>query len=282
MHYLDTSNEDYPWETYWFEKNSQGDIVAVYDNNGFVKAKYTYDAWGNHTTTYWNGGGNTGAQYNPFRYRGYYYDEDLGLYYLNSRYYDSAVGRFISADSYVSTGQGLLGSNMYAYCNNNPIMFCDFLGIYADWIPDWVIYLYEKITAVEAQKAQVNLQIQEKIVSAFTDNSSLYVGAGAGYTTDVGFADYTVKAEQGLEITTDGIKKGEFGTNIAALKFGPISFTYGNKEFTPEAGYGEYSKTNNNWDITLSFGKGFGVIFCYEISFSVSLRGVWNSFMEEK
>ncbi len=65
---------------------------------------------------------------NPFRYRGYYYDSETGLYYLNSRYYDPEVGRFISVDGYVSTGQGLLSNNMFAYCNNNPVMYKDSSG----------------------------------------------------------------------------------------------------------------------------------------------------------
>ena len=62
---------------------------------------------------------------NPFMYRGYYYDHDLGMYYLNSRYYDQNTCRFINADGYISTGSGLLGYNMYAYCNNNPIKYID-------------------------------------------------------------------------------------------------------------------------------------------------------------
>ena len=66
--------------------------------------------------------------YNPFKYRGYYYDAEIGFYYLNSRYCDPATGRFINADGLVSTGQGMLGYNMFAYCNNNPVMFFDPYG----------------------------------------------------------------------------------------------------------------------------------------------------------
>lgn len=66
--------------------------------------------------------------YNPFRYRGYYYDIDLGWYYLQSRYYNPETGRFLNADGYVSTGTGLLGYNMFAYCNNNPVMCIDSNG----------------------------------------------------------------------------------------------------------------------------------------------------------
>jgi RHS repeat-associated protein len=92
-----------------------------------VSYNYT-DAWGNFTVSYSNGGGSTGAQYNPFRYRSYYYDTDLGMYYLQSRYYDAKICRFISADGYVSTGQGILGNNMFAYCGNNPVNMLDPTG----------------------------------------------------------------------------------------------------------------------------------------------------------
>ena len=68
------------------------------------------------------------APQNPFRYRGYYYDYETGFYYLNSRYYDPATGRFINADVYISTGKGILGHNMYAYCRNNPVMRYDSSG----------------------------------------------------------------------------------------------------------------------------------------------------------
>ncbi|MCL2632830.1 MAG: RHS repeat-associated core domain-containing protein, partial [Coriobacteriia bacterium] len=68
------------------------------------------------------------GELNPFRYRGYYYDSETGLYYLNARYYDPEVGRFISADSLMSTGQGVLGNNMFAYCGNNTVMHTDSSG----------------------------------------------------------------------------------------------------------------------------------------------------------
>jgi RHS repeat-associated protein len=65
---------------------------------------------------------------NPLRYRGYVYDTETGFYYLQSRYYDPQIGRFLNADAYASTGQGLLGNNMFAYCLNNPICRIDIGG----------------------------------------------------------------------------------------------------------------------------------------------------------
>ena len=125
-------NSTYPsdtFDTFWFEKNLQGDIVAVYDEDGTKLISYTYDAWGNFATTYHNDcTASNHANLNPFRYRGYYYDTETGLYYLQSRYYNPKIGRFISADSYASTGQGILGNNMYAYCLNNPVRYSDPTG----------------------------------------------------------------------------------------------------------------------------------------------------------
>ena len=68
------------------------------------------------------------ASINPLRYRGYYYDQETGLYFLMSRYYDPAICRFINADDYASTGQGIIGHNMFAYCRNQPITRMDISG----------------------------------------------------------------------------------------------------------------------------------------------------------
>ena len=108
----------YNGEEYYYIKNVQNDIVAIADKNGTVVANYYYDAWGNITQIT----GNTAlAQTNPLRYRSYYYDSETGYYHLKSRYYSPEVGRFLNADGYAQTGQGLLDKNMFAYCGNNPV-----------------------------------------------------------------------------------------------------------------------------------------------------------------
>lgn len=128
MQYRASSYAADVWDVYWFDRNMFGDIVAVYDQEGVKLARYTYDAWGVPTVSYSNGGASTSVVKNSLRYRGYYYDADLGMYYLQSRYYDAKICRFINADGYISTGQGLLGYNMFAYCNNNPINCVDYGG----------------------------------------------------------------------------------------------------------------------------------------------------------
>ena len=81
-------------------------------------------------TSYHNGGANTTAVHNPFRYRGYYYDSDLNLYYLATRYYDPEVRRFVTMDdpSYLGANGDLVSYNLFAYCSNNPVMYVDPTG----------------------------------------------------------------------------------------------------------------------------------------------------------
>ena len=119
---------------YYYLKNGQGDVIGILNSSGTLVAKYTYDAWGNLLSVIDATGADKSADsafignINPVRYRSYYYDTETGLYYLQSRYYDPEVGRFVNADVYVSTGQGILSANMFAYCLNNPITYGDYSG----------------------------------------------------------------------------------------------------------------------------------------------------------
>ncbi len=142
--------------TYYYITNLQGDALYLIDASKNVVVSYDYDPYGkiisvvdstaNASSLAGEGGADdvqpyaqrptepedttkTLAELNPLRYRGYYYDtDDLGFYYLQSRYYDADTCRFISADSYASTGQGFVGFNMFAYCNNEPINLRDSSG----------------------------------------------------------------------------------------------------------------------------------------------------------
>ena len=107
---------------YLYIRNLQGDITKIVNESGNVVVEYVYDAWGNivYQTS------SELAKINPYRYRGYRYDEETGWYYLNSRYYNPEIGRFINADdvSYLEPGS-LNGLNLYTYCENNPVMMVD-------------------------------------------------------------------------------------------------------------------------------------------------------------
>ena len=117
----------YNGTNYYYVTNLQGDVVAILNSSGTVVVQYTYDAWGKLLTTT-GSMKDTLGKHNPLRYRGYVYDTETGLYYLQSRYYNPEIGRFINADTYASTGQGLFGNNMFAYCGNNPVNNSDPTG----------------------------------------------------------------------------------------------------------------------------------------------------------
>ena len=109
---------------YYYVLNAQGDVVRIVNSSRSVVASYTYDPWGKIISS-----SGTLADINPLRYRGYYYDSETGFYYLQSRYYDPEIGRFINADSYASTdATGLLSTNMFAYCENDPVNKSDPTG----------------------------------------------------------------------------------------------------------------------------------------------------------
>ncbi len=112
---------------YLYRKNLLGDVTHILDRNGNVLVRYDYDAWGRHAVTDHS---NTNlGQINPFRYRGCYYDVETGFYFLQTRYYDPTVGRFINADEILYLNPEIVdGLNLYAYCSNNPVMRTDRTG----------------------------------------------------------------------------------------------------------------------------------------------------------
>lgn len=123
---------------YFYITNLSGDIVGIADSNGELIAEYSYDEWGKLlgiTTAQENNAEQLAvAEINPLRYRGYYYDNETGMYYLQSRYYDPELCRFISADdfAYINTDTPM-SVNSYAYCINNPLIYSDSTGHDFEW-----------------------------------------------------------------------------------------------------------------------------------------------------
>ena len=127
-------------KSYLFRKNALGDIDAIYDTDMNLVGEYIYDAWGNCTIEASGTDNYAIMQLNPFRYRGYYWDKELNLYYLQTRYYDPETGRFINADNIalaVELGLNELnGLNLYSYCFNNPVNEFDKDGLWS-WKKFW-------------------------------------------------------------------------------------------------------------------------------------------------
>ena len=174
---------------YYYALNLQGDVVAILNNSGVAVVQYTYDAWGRHLSISGSMAPNLG-QLNPFRYRGYIYDSETGLYYLRSRYYNPTIGRFINADdpSYLGVDGTVISYNLFAYCGNNPVMGYDPTGRF-------VITLSTVITAAliglavgataggvagAAAAACNDTDIATGFVSGFIGGAILGAGAGVG------------------------------------------------------------------------------------------------------
>ena len=125
--FYDTNGSPYAMKyngtVYYYVTNLQGDVMRIVDASQNIVTSYDYDPYGKVISAT-----GTLANINPLRYRGYVYDQETGFYYLQSRYYDPTIGRFINADVYSSTDIGIQGSNMFAYCNNNPVMHSDPTG----------------------------------------------------------------------------------------------------------------------------------------------------------
>ena len=110
-------------DTLYYMYNGHGDVTALINAAGTIAASYYYDAFGNILSQ-------TGSANNNITYAGYQYDSETGLYYLNARYYDSKIARFLSEDTYTGDPNDPLSLNLYTYCANSPIKYTDPSGHY--------------------------------------------------------------------------------------------------------------------------------------------------------
>ena len=179
---------------YYYIYNLQGDVIALADaSTGKLVVTYTYDAWGKLVKLEDTTANSVGTQ-NPFRYRGYYYDTETSLYYLQTRYYDPEVGRFINADAFASTDiSGVLSANMFAYCENRPTIGSDPTG---EWV-HIAIGAAVGVASLYISDVLFNLANGESFASSLTKTSSL--------------SDYCVAAASGA-LSATGI--GAIGSSI--------------------------------------------------------------------
>lgn len=217
----------YNGTVYYYITNLQGDVISLELADGGSGATYAYDAWGNILRM-----SGTLAELNPLRYRGYVYDQETGFYYLNSRYYDPAVGRFISADNYPTTGQGLNGNNMFAYCGNNPVSRQDDGGEF------WNIVIGAGVGAVVSGLISVASQVLENKGIANVDWARVGVAAAAGAISG-GFA------ATGIKVNGQMVVNGIIGAASSGID------TYLKSNGT--ASFSEYAKN-------IAIGTGIGLV----------------------
>lgn len=166
--------------TYYYVKNALDDVIKIIDSKNEFVCSYQYDAWGNVTEMK---GDQEIAGLNKFRYRSYYYDTDMELYYLHSRYYDSMTGRFISTDQIEMMVYNEDNLNLYAYCKNNPIRYIDPEGTKAKVV---VFYLdslerdgKQVISDVKKYYGAANVDVDSQKTSNFDEIESKWNNLGA-------------------------------------------------------------------------------------------------------
>jgi len=196
----------YNGSTYLYERNILGDIIRIYDEEGNIVGEYAYDAYGKHIIKIDVDGV---ATLNPFRYRGYYYDDETQLYYCNSRYYSPELCRWISPDSieYLDP-ESINGLNLYCYCYNNPIMYADPSGHMPKWLQD----ILKVLGAVAIVVGVTALTVATAGLAAYAlGASAAMIGA---VTTGAAIGGLVAG---GLEIGAQIYENGIDGMNLGAI-----------------------------------------------------------------
>ena len=173
---------------YFYVRNLQNDVIALIDDTGETVVEYKYNSWGKILSITGSKAGTIG-KINPFRYRGYYYDEETGMYYLKNRYYDPEIRRFISADSYkvvMSSLKTLDNRNLFSYCGQNPINRNDEYGAIWNLIASFAVGAGVSIGCqiVLERKSLDEINWVEAVVSGMSASMNL-LGIGNALTSTV-------------------------------------------------------------------------------------------------
>jgi len=246
-------------DTVFYIYNAHGDVMEVHDSRGAALVKYRYDAFGNVTEE-------IGSYANPYKYAGYYEDSETGNYYLNSRYYNPATGRFTSQDLFcnVDTGNGL-SLNLYTYCWNNPITYIDSDGQWPKLKTVSAIKTLAKVLKPVAHKIKPGVR---KLARAFADSRigditregryrTLFKLLGFDRTVDLGGRQiYHARQkcwQQDYGFNDDYDFFFDLGTNMKSVQF---AFKSGNVNYVLWAWKGDY----------LNFGAGAELGIYYKSS----------------
>ena len=251
-------NEAETWyNAYYYICNAQGNVVKLVSDSGATIAAYSYDAWGTLLSIQGESNGDAFIAYaNPLRYRGYYYDTETGFYYLQSRYYDPIVKRFLNADSYGSTGQGFLGYNMFAYCNNNPVSNEDpsghsFVSALIEKIKKQVAVCADLLTKIYDGKANCyafafQLSKDPRTGEAFSEKPQPGEFGGAYYLSTM----LEIASAQNGEITQEQVKYSIIkGVKADAKQLG---FSI------EEVDSASYPTEDGQWVVALGFSSSYG------------------------
>ena len=208
----------YNGTSYYYVTNAFGDVLAIIDNSCNELVTYTYDTWGNIISISGTMASTLG-KYNPFRYRGYVYDQETGLYYLQSRYYNPDICRFISADSisYLGADGTPVSYNLFAYCGNNPVMYSDPTGHIPEWLSATLKIAGGAVIIAGCIAGSIFSGGTLSVVLAGAAIGATAGGVGAGISTAISGGDIHNFANAFLVSTATGaisgaIAAGQWGT----------------------------------------------------------------------
>lgn len=226
---------------YFYVRNLQNDVIALIDDTGETVVEYKYNSWGKILSITGSKAGTIGKT-NPFRYRGYYYDEETGMYYLKNRYYDPEIRRFISADSYIS-GFNSTMCNVFCYCGNNPVSNSDPEGTF-----------FKKIVHFLKSKWKKTKKAVAKVYNFVREHVATFVGTESYQTSKVDevLVDGVVKVTQ--TISTRNTSHNSEMVTVYANHVNGKSFEWG---YSMDVGVVHSGTSINQGTLTqsLSIGK---------------------------
>ena len=226
---------------YFYVRNLQNDVIALIDDTGETVVEYKYNSWGKILSITGSKASTIGKT-NPFRYRGYYYDEETGMYYLKNRYYDPEIRRFISADSYIS-GFNSTMCNVFCYCGNNPVSNSDPEGTF-----------FKKIVHFFKSKWKKTKKAVAKVYNFVREHVATFVGTESYQTSKVDevLVDGVVKVTQ--TISTRNTSHNSEMVTVYANHVNGKSFEWG---YSMDVGVVHSGTSINQGTLTqsLSIGK---------------------------
>ena len=292
---------------YTYVHNLQGDIVAILNASGTKVVEYKYDAWGNPIAMSGSMLDTLGYA-NPFRYRGYVYDYESGLYYLRSRYYDPVVGRFVNGDTILDL-QARNGTDLWCYCKDNPICYNDNMGnrpfealspgreTVEERRASFEIMRYSQGTRPHEKKKGFKDSIVDfgnmvgRTIFAFYKSLVFYGGVGGGIGVSLSAGHASISAQMKVDpyaiqaSYTNGIETGSrfdanFGvrTDVTDLLGTEMMYSYSTWTTTDPYTYTENNKINRIIKIGggAYFGLGGEVYFTYDLDqFSEEIQSIW-------
>jgi len=253
FYYDEDINDQEIGKDYYYLKNIFGDITQLVDNDGRIVVEYRYDAFGNTISIKEYNDQNlltalNIALINQYRYRGYHYDSEVNLYYLNSRYYNPEIGRFINADGIIGQVGNIQSTNMFAYCANNPVMFTDSTG-YAWW--HWGLAVV--------------------VVATLIGVSIATFGATAVFSSVILASQGLASCSMGLTVASFAIVGSSLGFVSSVIYAGLSSSSI--EEFND---YGTYGL------VTTALGAGIGVLVGYGAYSSYNTSGIYSTPKESR